>query len=87
MAARVSQEDRAIWGKRLLDLRAEAGIPTQSAAASLAGMGHPQYADLEAGRRIPTLPTLVRFVVGWGLDAARAGEILFGSDLDAAEDP
>lgn len=87
MAARVSAEDRALWGKRILDLRAEAGIPTQSAAASLAGMGHAQYADLEAGRRIPTLPTLSRFVAGWGLDAARAGEVLFGPDIDAAETP
>jgi hypothetical protein len=85
--AKISPEERAIWGKRILNLRAEAGIATQSAAASLVGMVHAQYADLEAGRRIPTLPTLCRFVVGWGLDASRAGEILFGPDVNAAKAP
>lgn len=82
----MTDEERAEWGKRVLNLRAEAGISTQSAAAFLAGMYVSQYAGLESGRRIPTLPSLARIVAGFGLDPAKAGEILFGPEAAARTD-
>lgn len=48
-----------VLGRRIRELREQRRL-TQTAAAHLAGMAQPAWARLEAGRVVPTWPTVLR---------------------------
>lgn len=60
----------AVLGKRLKELRLEAGL-TQAELAKRTGIHRPNIARVEAGRHTPSLETLSRLTVAIGVPATR----------------
>ena len=63
-----ASEEHKLYGNLLKAARLAAGYSSAYAASAVVDMLPKQLQDLEAGRRLPTYPTLHRLVVGLGLD-------------------
>lgn len=60
-----ADDGRGALGTRLRELRTDAGL-SLSGAAARSGVGRGYISDIEAGRRLPSLPALARLAAAYG---------------------
>lgn len=79
MTAR-TQPEGEVFGTHLRELREQRG-ETQRSLADAAGVSHPYIAEMERGRKVPSLTTLLRLAIALKCDVADLVEVFKRRDL------
>lgn len=74
------QPEAKVFGARLKELREERGY-TQRSLADAAGFSYPFIAEMETGRKVPSLTTLIRLAIALDCEVADLVTVFKKRDL------
>ena len=75
-----TQREGVVFGARLRELREQRG-ETQRSLAEAAGFPHPYINEMEHGRKVPSLTTLIRLAVALDCKITELVEVFNERDL------
>lgn len=74
------QPEGKVFGERLRELREQRG-ETQRSLAEASGLSHPYIAEMERGRKVPSLTTLLRLALALDCNVSELVNVFDGRDL------
>jgi transcriptional regulator with XRE-family HTH domain len=75
-----AQPEGKVFGKRLREMR-EARGETLRSLADASGLTHPYIAEIESGRKVPSLTTMIRLALALHCNVADLVDVFTGRDL------
>jgi len=74
------QPEGKVFGKRLREMR-EARGETLRSLADAAGLTHPYIAEMESGRKVPSLTTLIRLAIALECEVTDLVDVFVKHDM------